>query len=188
MSSLWVDVQKTALNVATDPHAAFHVARRGLGLLRARVVLRSCELGARVSVMGPVEIENRGRVVIDHHAYFLPGMMPTRLKIHPGAELHIGANCGFNFAATVEVFEKITFGQNCMIASMVTFRDAPGKPITIGDNVWLAHAAAIEAGVTVGEGSVISAGTRVTRDVPADHLAIGEPARNVRLDTLSRGR
>jgi acetyltransferase-like isoleucine patch superfamily enzyme len=41
-------------------------------------------------------------------------------------------------------------------------------------------------GVTIGRGSAVSAGTVVTKDVPPGHLAIGAPARNVRLDTLGR--
>lgn len=167
----------------SDPHHAFHLARRGLGFLRAQVTFRGCELGDRVAVMGPIEVENHGRIRIDHHSYFLPGMLKTHLKVRPGAELLIGSHVGFNFGVTLEADKRIVIGDRCMFASLVTLRDA-----TLGENVWVAHGATVEAGVTIGEGSVISAGTTVTRDVPPHHLAIGSPARNVRLDTLSRTR
>jgi acetyltransferase-like isoleucine patch superfamily enzyme len=53
-------------------------------------------------------------------------------------------------------------------------------PIVIGRNVWIAAGATIIGGVTVGENSVIAAGSVVTRDVPADTLIGGNPARVIR--------
>lgn len=55
-----------------------------------------------------------------------------------------------------------------------------GKPITIGDNVWLGGGAIVLAGVTVGENTVVGAGAVVTRDLPANVVAVGNPARPVR--------
>lgn len=50
-------------------------------------------------------------------------------------------------------------------------------PITIGDNVWVAGKVNIMAGVTIGTNAVIGAGAVVTKDVPANHIAIGIPAK-----------
>jgi maltose O-acetyltransferase len=56
------------------------------------------------------------------------------------------------------------------------------KPITLGDDVWVAHGAVIAPGVTIGTGSVVSAGSVVVTDVPPNRLAVGNPARAVPLD------
>ena len=54
------------------------------------------------------------------------------------------------------------------------------KPITIEDNCWLASSVIVCGGVTVGEGSVIGAGSVVTRDIPPHSLAAGNPCRVIR--------
>ena len=54
------------------------------------------------------------------------------------------------------------------------------KPITIGDNCWLAGNVTVCGGVTIGSGSVIGAGSVVTRDIPSGVLAAGNPCRVIR--------
>lgn len=55
-----------------------------------------------------------------------------------------------------------------------------GKPITIGDNVWLGGGVIVCPGVTIGENTVVGAGAVVVRDLPANVVAVGNPARVVR--------
>lgn len=55
-----------------------------------------------------------------------------------------------------------------------------GKPITIEDNCWIASNVTIIGGVTIGEGSVIGAGSVVTKDIPKNSLAVGNPCRVIR--------
>ncbi len=54
------------------------------------------------------------------------------------------------------------------------------KPITIGDNVWLGGGVIVLPGVTIGENSVIGAGAVVTKDIPANCVAVGNPARVIK--------
>lgn len=54
------------------------------------------------------------------------------------------------------------------------------KPITIGDNCWLASNVIVAGGVTIGEGCVIGAGSVVTRDIPPNSFAAGNPCRVIR--------
>ena len=54
------------------------------------------------------------------------------------------------------------------------------KPIVIGDNCWLAGNVTVIGGVTIGEGCVIGAGSVVTRDIPPNSLAVGNPCRVIR--------
>ncbi len=54
------------------------------------------------------------------------------------------------------------------------------RPIAIGDNVWLGGGVIVCPGVTIGDNSVIGAGAVVTRDIPANVVAVGNPARPVR--------
>jgi len=54
------------------------------------------------------------------------------------------------------------------------------KPVTIGDNVWIGGGAIVCPGVTIGDNSTIGAGSVVTRDIPPNVLAVGNPCRIVR--------
>lgn len=55
-----------------------------------------------------------------------------------------------------------------------------GKPLTIGDSCWLGSNVVVNGGVTIGPGSVIGSGSVVTRDIPSNVLAVGNPCRVVR--------
>ncbi|MDD5935194.1 MAG: DapH/DapD/GlmU-related protein, partial [Clostridiales bacterium] len=60
------------------------------------------------------------------------------------------------------------------------YDDEYGKPISIGSNCWIASNVVIAAGVNIGEGCVIGAGSVVTRDIPDNSLAVGNPCRVIR--------
>lgn len=55
-----------------------------------------------------------------------------------------------------------------------------GKPVTIGDNCWLASNVTVCPGVTIGNGCVIGAGTVVTKDIPDSSLVLGVPGKVIR--------
>jgi maltose O-acetyltransferase len=116
-----------------------------------------------------------------------------------GSHIRIGARCFANFGLVALDVAPITIGDDVQIGPNVQLltpthpveaqprRDKweAAEPITIGDNVWLGGGAIVLPGVTIGENTVVGAGAVVTKDLPADVVAIGNPARVVR--TLARG-
>jgi acetyltransferase-like isoleucine patch superfamily enzyme len=157
-----------------------HVTRRLLSLLRARWYLRGAVLGGRVYVMGPVLVEGARNIRVGHRAFFLRGMLPTELRCARGARIEIGDSSGFNYGVSLVAAERISIGQRCNFGSMVRVRDDDGRqcaPVSIGNDVWIAHGAIIEPGVNVGDGAVVAAGAVVVSDVPPRMLAAGNPAR-----------
>jgi len=113
------------------------------------------------------------------------------LFVDYGINLHLGAATFVNVNLTALDAAPIHVGAHCQIGPNVqlltplhpmdpqTRRDKleSAEPITIGDNVWLAGGVIVCPGVTIGDNAVIGAGSVVTRDVPADAVALGSPAR-----------
>jgi len=111
-----------------------------------------------------------------------------------GYNIALGANCFLNFNCVVLDVVPVTIGDRVQIASAVQIlaADHPldaaerasgresGRPIAIEDDVWIGGGAILCPGVTVGARSVIGAGSVVTRDIPPDVVAVGNPCRVVR--------
>lgn len=114
-------------------------------------------------------------------------------RIRIGDRSHVGDRCTLWAGPR---HSQITIGADTQLAPevFVTAADysmALGRPmleqpmqeasITIGDDVWIGTGAVIVAGVTIGDGAVVGAGAVVTRDVPPRAVAVGSPARVVRM-------
>lgn len=155
--------------------------RRASALARGRVLLAGCEMGDHVLVHGALngalQVERHGRVVVGSRTVFVGGPFPSSLHVQRSGVLEIGSCCYFNYGVRFEVRHSVRVGDHCMFGSYVQVTDAPGAPVIIGKDVWIAHGAVINPGVTVGDGAVISAGSVVNTDVPAGMLAMGSPAR-----------
>lgn len=161
-----------------------------LGVARGRLALRGAKLGGRVYVGGRVRLVSEGEVSIGHLALLFGGMLPTELICHAGATLAIGESSELNYGVSIEAHRRVVLGARCRVGSMVRIADSSAGragDVIIGDDVWIAHGAVIEPGVTLGDGAVVSAGSVVATSIPAGHLAIGNPARAVRLDVVGRG-
>jgi serine acetyltransferase len=100
--------------------------------------------------------------------------------------LIIGSHSGIGHGCRVMVARRVSIGSHCRIAAGVWLFDstsrlthAAAQPVTIQDNVWIGGRAIIFPGVTIGEGSVVSAGAVVTASVPPYTVVAGHPARRV---------
>ncbi|MFJ8184407.1 sugar O-acetyltransferase [Streptomyces sp. NPDC096105] len=116
------------------------------------------------------------------------------LYVDYGSNISIGARTFVNYHLTALDVAAITIGEDCQIGPNVQLltpthpvepqprRDKleAARPITIGDNVWIGGGAIVCPGVTVGDNAVIGAGAVVTKDIPANVVAVGNPARPVR--------
>ncbi|MEU6424097.1 sugar O-acetyltransferase [Streptomyces spiralis] len=116
------------------------------------------------------------------------------LYVDYGSNVTVGARTFVNYNLTALDVAAITIGEDCQIGPNVQLltpthplepqprRDKleAARPITIGDNVWIGGGAIVLPGVTIGDNSVIGAGAVVTKDIPANVVAVGNPARPVR--------
>lgn len=111
-----------------------------------------------------------------------------------GSQITIGARCFANFGLVALDVAPITIGDDVQIGPNVQLltpthpvepeprrqKWEAAKPIKIGDNVWLGGGAIVLPGVTIGDNTVVGAGSVVTRDLPANVVAVGNPARVIR--------
>lgn len=105
------------------------------------------------------------------------------------ASITIGDKCGFSgttigCACSITLGDNVRCGANTLITDTDWHMDDPrsGKcePIIIEDNVWLGINSSVLKGVTIGKNSVIGAGSIVTRSIPANVIAAGNPCRVIR--------
>lgn len=103
--------------------------------------------------------------------------------------LQIGDNCGFS-ATSIWCFKRIIIGNNvrCGANTLIMDGDAhfedprtsPPKAIVIKDNVFLGANVVVKKGVTIGENAVIGMNSIVTKDIPANSVAVGNPCRVIK--------
>ncbi|WP_276529950.1 sugar O-acetyltransferase [Nocardioides lijunqiniae] len=116
------------------------------------------------------------------------------LRVDFGSHISIGARCFANYGlvaldvATITIGDDVQIGPNVQLLTP-THPLEPGprrdkweaaEPITIGDNVWLGGGVIVCPGVSIGANTVVGAGSVVTKDLPADVVAVGNPARVIK--------
>ena len=157
--------------------------------------LRARELCRRLNSLSPESLENEREYLIEQ----LLGKK-SDLQITPpfqcdyGTNISVGENVYFNFNCVVLDVVKITIGDNVLFGPNVQLLAAShpinalerrsglefGRSIEIGDDVWVGGGAILCPGVKVNEGAVIGAGSVVTKDVPPNTVAAGNPCRVIR--------
>lgn len=111
-----------------------------------------------------------------------------------GFNIEIGENFYANHNLVILDGAKVAFGDNVFVAPDCGFytaghpQDADrrnkgleyAKPITVGNNVWFGGGVKVMPGVTIGDGAVIGGGSVVTKDIPANMIAVGNPCKPIR--------
>lgn len=182
----------------------FVAARNVYYFLKKKLVCEPClkayctsyGRGLRTGVFFPW-VEGSGEIHLGEGVYFHGKFsISFAVRFSERPSLTIGDNTGFGHDITFAVGKSITIGRNCLISSRTMIVDSGGhpvdplmrlaglpplseevRPVTIEDNVWIATGSIILPGVTVGEGSVICAGSVVRRNVPPYSLVMGNPAK-----------
>ena len=136
-------------------------------------------------------LHENSRLVCKGHIQSFEGV---RIECLPNAVLEIGHKSYINHDSEIRCRERITIGNNVSIAYNVLIQDSDYHttyddngnpkpqtlPIMIEDNVWIGANVIILKGVTIGEGSIIAAGSVVTKSIPSYSLAGGNPARIIK--------
>lgn len=144
-------------------------------------------LGDYVEIYGKLMSQNHGKIVVGNHVRF-------------------GRNTKVYAAESVKIGDCVMISENAIIADTnnhpisVNFRKvrammppsstlhlwryADHKPVVIEENVWIGENSRICKGVTIGENSVVAANAVVTKDIPANSIAAGNPARIIKEGVL----
>ena len=168
------------------------------------LLVKARKLARRYNQIDEDELEQREAVLREllPNTPFLPSLQAP-VYFDYGCNTYFGRFSGANFNFTCLDVCPVHIGNNVFIGPNVTLATPMhpllpeernvrqrsdgsyynleyAKPITIGDDCWLASNAVVCGGVTIGEGSVIGAGSVVTRDIPPHSLAVGNPCRVIR--------
>jgi acetyltransferase-like isoleucine patch superfamily enzyme len=119
-----------------------------------------------------------------------------KIRVHEG-KVSIGAKTVLGQECTVSAFQSVSIGRECVIADRVMMIDFDHgmveverpirlqgiykRDVRVGNNVWIGYGACILRGVTVGDNAVIGTNAVVTKDVPANAVVGGVPARVIRM-------
>lgn len=147
---------------------------------------------------GQVEINNNVTLNSSNNGYHINMHSPVKISTSsPSARIIIDENTRIH-GTCIHAYEMISIGKNCLIAANTQIFDsnrhalsfnAPemrlnptndSKPVIIEDNVWIGSNTIVLPGVTIGSGSVIAAGSVVTKDIPPFSLSGGNPAKIIR--------
>jgi len=120
----------------------------------------------------------------------------TKIRCHEGV-ISIGAKTVMGQECTISAYQHVKIGRECVIADRVMFIDFDHgavevdrpirlqgiykRDVNVGNNVWIGYGACILRGVSVGDNAIIGANSVVTKDVPANAVVAGLPAKIIRM-------
>ncbi|MER7273409.1 sugar O-acetyltransferase [Dactylosporangium sp. NPDC000244] len=161
----------------------------------ARDYLRAQDLTHRINALPAAEGATRRELLTELlGALGEDTDLRTPVRFDYGFQTFFGARTFVNFGLVCLDVARVTIGDDVQIASNVQLLTAwhpvepearrakweAASPITIGDNVWLGGGVIVCPGVTIGANTVVGAGAVVVKDLPANVVAVGNPARVIR--------
>ena len=158
--------------------------------------------GNNMSIMGRISVIGMGKIVIGDNFYMSSGehinpissnLQASFFTDSPNAKIRIGDNVGMS-STRIWIHKELTIGNNVKIGGGVLLIDTDchpidysvrrnsnegtcSAPIVIEDDVWIGAQSTILKGVTIGARSIIGAGSVVTKSIPADCIAAGNPCK-----------
>src|SRR4051794_13643428 len=151
-------------------------------------------LGRRLEL----QIAPRGRVEFGRFVWVGD---KTKIRCHEGL-VEIGSKTVMGQECTISAYQRGRIGEQCVIADRAMFIDFDHgvveverairrqgiykRDVTVGSNVWIGYGACILRGVSVGDNSIVGTNSVVTRDVPANAVVAGIPARVIRMREAPR--
>lgn len=173
----------------SDVHAFMHGA--------AQDALRiTAELNAGYHSPGEVRAllaQLTDRDVDESVALFPPFHCEFGKNLTLGRNVFINMGCRFQDTGGITIGDGSLIGHGCTLTTLNHAVDPDRRadmipaPITIGRNVWLGASVTVVPGVTIGDGSIVGAGAVVTKDIPADTIVAGVPARVIRATEFGPG-
>lgn len=127
-----------------------------------------------------------GRHVDESVAVFPPLYSDCGKNLHFGKGIFVNAGCHFQDQGGIFIGDGTLIGHGVVFATVDHDLDPQRRgdktvaPITVGKNVWIGARATITKGVTIGDGAVVAAGAVVTKDVPANTVVAGVPAKVIK--------
>lgn len=156
--------------------------------------LRARQLTHRYNHTSPDEKHERQAILNELLGRANSACIEPSFRCDYGYNIYLGKEFYANFDCVMLDVCPIHIGDNCMLAPGVHIYTAThpldaternsgrelGKPVTIGNNVWIGGRAVINPGVTIGDNVVVASGAVVTKDVPANVVVGGNPARVIK--------
>jgi len=140
-----------------------------------------------------LEVGQKGRLDFGRFVWIGDG---TKIRCHEG-RVEIGAKTVMGQECTISAYQRVRIGEQCVIADRSMFIDFDHgvvevdrpirqqgiykRDVEVGSNVWIGYGACILRGVRVGDNSIVGTNSVVTRDVPANAVVAGIPARVIRM-------
>ena len=136
----------------------------------------------------------RQQILADLFGQVTEAYIEPTFRCDYGYNIEIGENFYANMNCVILDEAKVTFGDNVFIAPSCGFYTAGhpldveqrnrgleyARPIRVGNNVWIGAQVCVLPGVTIGDNTVIGAGSVINRDIPANVIAAGNPCRVIR--------